>query len=40
MIEQLKEIAKQNKYIKFDDQNSQAALMILNSLTPNKILAD
>lgn len=39
-IEKIKEVAKENKYIKYSDANSAQALNILKSLTPNKILSD
>ena len=39
-IEKIKEVAKENKYIKYDDENTRQALNILRTLTPSKILAD
>ena len=38
IIEKAKEIASQNKYISFSDEDTQEAIQILNSLTPNKII--
>ena len=39
-LETIKEIAKQNKYIKFKDENYIQAISLLRSLTPENILSD
>ena len=39
-ISKLESLAKENKYIKFEDKESKKALNILKNLTPSKILAD
>ena len=40
IIEKAKEIASQNKYISFSNEDTQEAMQILNSLTPNKIISE
>ncbi|QFR38656.1 hypothetical protein A9Q91_00280 [Candidatus Gracilibacteria bacterium 28_42_T64] len=39
-LDKLEEIAKENKYIKYNDKNSEQAMKILRSLAPHKVLAD
>lgn len=39
-LEKIKEIAAQNKYIKFEDKQAKQGIQILKSLSPNRILAD
>jgi hypothetical protein len=39
-LETLKDIAKKNKYIKYDDINNKQILEILKSFNPSKIMAD
>ena len=40
MIEKVKNIAKDNKYIKYSDKNSQKVMSIFKSLSPNKIISE
>ena len=40
IIEQIKEIAEKNQYIKYSDGQSKQAMKILNSITPNKIISE
>ena len=40
ILSKLENLAKKNKYIKFEDKDSEKALNILKSLTPNKIISD
>jgi len=40
IIKTIKEIAAQNKYISYSDKATQEAMKLLNSLTPNRIIAD
>jgi len=39
-IQKLEEIAKQNKYIHFEDEQTQKWIQILKNINPNKILSD
>jgi hypothetical protein len=39
-IEEIKQVAIDNKYIKFSDSDTTQALNILKALTPSKILSE
>ena len=39
-LEKIKEIAEQNKYIQFEDEQTRQSIQLLKALSPNKIFAD